>query len=583
MFLALTLLALIPASTADASSRDLYRTTGSDNHVLAYGLASTGELFPVAGSPVAQSGSPQGVALTPDGRFLYVGLGGSGQIAAFSVAADGSLSALSGSPFASGGGARGLAVSPDGRSLYVVSGADDAVYRHAINADGSLSPVSAPTSTGASSSPAMVAIAPGGNRLYVSTFAASKVLGFSIAADGSLSPLPGSPYSSGAGGVGITITPDGAHLYVASTVTSTVNGFSIGADGSLSPVPGSPFQSGPGTRGIAVTADGHRLYTTNTAIGMGQGTWGYDVAANGSLTPVAGNPFTPAAQSPIAMAPDSHHLYLGAAFNGGTNGVTIGPAGELTPVPGDPYPSSASLSDAWQMAISPDQAPVAAFATAPGVAGAPSVFDASASRDGEGTVARYDWDFGDGSTASTGALTTHAYRAPGTYRVTLTVTDNEGCSTAFVFTGQTAMCNGSPLARTTHDVVVADTKPPGLKLSGKRKQKLGATVSVGATCDEPCTATASGKVVVIPGHAHGHRGSKRSSAGHSFKLKPKSANLATAATGTLKLKLTKTIRKPATKALEAGGSASANLSVKATDGSGNATTLTRKVRLVLAR
>jgi 6-phosphogluconolactonase (cycloisomerase 2 family) len=524
------------------------------------------------------------VALTPDGHFLYVGLAASNQIAAFSVGTDGALSALAGSPFATGAAPRGLAVSPDGHSLYVVSGGDNAVYHHTINGDGSLSAAGAPTSTGAGSSPVMAAITPDGRRVYVSMFGSSSIAGFGIAADGSLSPLPGSPYPAPSGGVGISITPDGAHLYMASTVSSTVYAASIGADGSLTAVTGSPFPSGPGTRGIAITADGHRLYTSNTAFGTGQGTWGYNIAADGSLTTIPGNPFTPASQAAIAMPLDSHHLYVGSAFSGGTSGLNIGNAGDLTPVPGNPYSSAATSSDAYEMAISPDQPPVAAFAATPGVAGELSVFDASASADADGTIARYDWVFGDGSTTSAGAVTTHTYSAPGTYQVTLTETDSEGCSTTFVFTGQTAMCNGSAVAKVSHVVVVADTTPPRLTLVGKKKQKLGTTVSVGAVCDEACTATASGRVVVIGGsRAHGHRRSKRAAARHSFRLTPKSVQLAAGAAGTLKLKLTRALRRAATKALRSGGSVAVTLSITATDGSGNATTATRQIRLVRGR
>jgi hypothetical protein len=39
--------------------------------------------------------------------------------------------------------------------------------------------------------------------------------------------------------------------------------------------------------------------------------------------------------------------------------------------------------------------------------------------------------------------------------VTLTTTDNEGCSVAMVFTGQTAYCHGSPGAAVTKTVKVA--------------------------------------------------------------------------------------------------------------------------------
>lgn len=52
-------------------------------------------------------------------------------------------------------------------------------------------------------------------------------------------------------------------------------------------------------------------------------------------------------------------------------------------------------------------------------------FSGSGSFDPDGTIASYEWNFGDGR-AAFGERTSHAYRAPGTYQVTLTVTDNRG-------------------------------------------------------------------------------------------------------------------------------------------------------------
>jgi len=51
-------------------------------------------------------------------------------------------------------------------------------------------------------------------------------------------------------------------------------------------------------------------------------------------------------------------------------------------------------------------------------------FDASASHDADGTIVSYDWDFGDGNTAS-GQIVNHSYTQTGQYTVTLTVTDND--------------------------------------------------------------------------------------------------------------------------------------------------------------
>lgn len=51
-------------------------------------------------------------------------------------------------------------------------------------------------------------------------------------------------------------------------------------------------------------------------------------------------------------------------------------------------------------------------------------FNASSSSDPDGTITKYEWDFGDGNSA-TGQTVNHTYTADDTYSVTLTVTDNE--------------------------------------------------------------------------------------------------------------------------------------------------------------
>ena len=64
---------------------------------------------------------------------------------------------------------------------------------------------------------------------------------------------------------------------------------------------------------------------------------------------------------------------------------------------------------------------------APGIAPLYVAFDGSGSTDSDGEVTAWDWNFGDGDTAS-GALVNHTYDAPGTYNVSLTVTDNDTLS-----------------------------------------------------------------------------------------------------------------------------------------------------------
>ena len=48
------------------------------------------------------------------------------------------------------------------------------------------------------------------------------------------------------------------------------------------------------------------------------------------------------------------------------------------------------------------------------------------SSDLDGTIVSYSWDWGDGSMAGSGVTASHTYAAEGTYRITLTVTDDDG-------------------------------------------------------------------------------------------------------------------------------------------------------------
>jgi parallel beta-helix repeat protein len=62
-----------------------------------------------------------------------------------------------------------------------------------------------------------------------------------------------------------------------------------------------------------------------------------------------------------------------------------------------------------------------------GTEGVAITFDGSGSYDPDGSIVSYEWDFGDGGTA-TGMNPTHTYTQNGTYTVTLTVTDNDGAT-----------------------------------------------------------------------------------------------------------------------------------------------------------
>jgi YD repeat-containing protein len=87
---------------------------------------------------------------------------------------------------------------------------------------------------------------------------------------------------------------------------------------------------------------------------------------------------------------------------------------------------------AQTLTIIDNQPPTASFLATPNVSviGEAVAFDASASKDPDGTIAKYEWDFdGNGSYETNGGSNpklSHIYEAKGTYNVGLRVTDNGG-------------------------------------------------------------------------------------------------------------------------------------------------------------
>ena len=162
---------------------------------------------------------------------------------------------------------------------------------------------------------------------------------------------------------------------------------------------------------------------------------------------------------------------------------------------------------------------------------------------------------------SGGPIIKQAYAEPGSYTARLTLTDDEGCSTEFIFTGQTAYCSDGAGAAATAEVTVQDALG-GLVLKLKRKLK-GNKLRAKATCEAAaCSATLKGKVTVK------NKG-KASAAASKAKLKPKTVDLAANEKTTVKLKLKRKGRSSVKRALRRDGKVKAKVTGRATDAFGN--------------
>ncbi len=250
---------------------------------------------------------------------------------------------------------------------------------------------------------------------------------------------------------GIAITPDGRSVYVASDLSGTVSVI----DTATNSVTGPPIEIGTDPEWVTVSPNDSAVYVSNFS---SNSVSVIDPGTDEVRTTVMIGEEEPQG---IAVSPDSATWFVTTLSDEMVRGFRAKSEKSL----GGPIAVGVEPS---RLVFSPDQPPSATF-SGPTLArpGPPVSFDASASRDPDGSIAEFAWNFGDGTaTQSAGPTPAHVYSSPGTYRVGLRLTDDEGCSTNLVFTGQTASCNGSAAASATGSVTVVY---PAVSLKCPRK------------------------------------------------------------------------------------------------------------------
>lgn len=475
-------LILLCVSAAPASAARFYTPdygSKTPEEIGGFDLGTDGSLAPIPGSPFPAEQPPLGgiwkIAFNPDGTRAISGFYFTGGVQAYRVPASGVFELAGAVPSAS---ATAVAISPDGRFAYVPTRefnamAAEGIRVFAVAADGSLSPLG---SAGTAIEYGDVALTPDGRFLFATS--GNQIERFAVAADGSLGYLG---TTSAPGSYLLSMSPDGRFLF-AEVMGGSSGGFSsfaVAADGNLQQVGDPALVPDSYPRLFSVAPDGRHIYLADS---NSDAIHTFAIAADGSPSVVDSLPVDN--PESVGVSPDGRFLvyYRSGGSDNALGVAAIGADGlptllnrEVPWTTGEPEP----------IVFQPHPAPVASFTVNPAAPGKATGFNAA----GSARAARYDWDFGDGTTlANGGPAPTHVYASPGAFRVTLTVTDGSGCSTKQIYNGQSTICPGgtSPVTTATADIlrvnplpvlgkVKAQPKKFLAKPKGKAKGKFGTT------------------------------------------------------------------------------------------------------------
>ncbi len=484
--------ALVLACAAAAQAHVVYTANFASGDLSAFRITTDGWLQPLSGSPFGPVPSADGLSISPDGQTLLATVNDSpGELGAFALLEDGSLwnEAL----FTEAGDFPGYStIAPSGRFAYVSNMAgpatDGTISAYELDEGLPIHLNDVVTGSGL----AGIATSTDGRFVYAATSEGpASVFGYRVAPDGNLTPLPGSPFDIGvAAGAAIAVSPNGRFVFVGDHQDEQVAVGAIAGNGSLTPV-GSPVALTGGATypvGFAVTPNGRFLLSANAGDEAGSVS-AFAIASGGGLSPVVGSPFaTTQALTGIAVTPDGVKVYAGGVT--GVFGFSIQGTGALTPLTGSPF-ASGGVNDPdyanQTIAIAPNQGPQAAFSAvrAPHRGGW-NAFEFNG-WDSE-RAARFHWDFGDGKTAiSDDDWSVHTYARDGTYQVRLRVSDNEGCSTSVVYTGQATLCNGGPQAVAVKTIKFDTTGPAvsGIEVPKRFTRRRGKSLPIHLSVSEP--------------------------------------------------------------------------------------------------
>ncbi|MDY0129961.1 MAG: PKD domain-containing protein [Methanosarcina vacuolata] len=378
---------------------------------------------------------PRGVAVSPDGKTVYAVDSGKYPDYTRSVSVIDAATNTVKAMVPVGNHPEGVAINPTGTKVYVASS-------NVYIIDTATNTVTATVPVG--DYPFGVAVTPDGAKVYVSNADSNTVSAIDTATNTVTATVPVGDYPCG-----VAVTPDGAKVYVSNADSNTVSAIDTATNTVTATVPVDyPC-------GVAVTPDGTKVYVGNDAskpvsiidiatntvtatvyVGDGSFAFGQFIGplslapfANFSAKPTEGKaPLTVAFTDESTRSPTKWKW----DFGDGTSSTKQNPTHKYSKV--GVYTVKLTVTNAAGSNtvtkadyIKVVTKPVAAFSASPTSGKAP--LNVKFTDKSTGLPERWKWSFGDG-TISREQNPEHQYLQEGNYKITLTVSNAAGSSTA---------------------------------------------------------------------------------------------------------------------------------------------------------
>jgi PKD repeat protein len=422
--------------------------------------------------------NPEGVALTPDGRFGLITRAGVKTLAYVDLT--GVTPALLAGGTKVARGAFGVTVTPDGTKALVTNKTGGTLSVVDLTGLPVVPSPAAVTTLAVGDSPGAVAVTPDGRTAVIAEAGSSdaaRIVDLSALTSATVPLATPTAANPDPFGVAIMAGPGGPLAAIADTAAGTVSIVDLtsrtvvrtidagpGPQGLAmfpvkAPKAGLSTVSSSGAVPLAVTFDGTKSTDRDGTIVSYTFTFGDGTSVTGPV--------------PIVT-----HTY-----------TTVGKfVASLVVTDDDGAPSTAVLTSVDVAANKPPKAALKASATT-GKAPFLVTFDASRSKDSDGTIASYTFTFGDGSSVTTSnPVATHTYVSAGKYTAGVVTTDNAGGASSPATTGVEAIANKPPTAAFRAQPS-AGTAPLPVTFTDQSKDSDGQVVAVRWNFGDGATST----------------------------------------------------------------------------------------------